>query len=112
MSKQIPLFKDFVDDEEVNKLKIDNLTQIGSSAHADHKRVKDEFVFFDNDTSGSEQTSVLSVGESETWKRIIVPLTDFHSSPLERELSLATVSGFKFERVTFLKILGHLRFLL
>lgn len=43
MSKQIPLFKDFVDDEEVNKLKIDNLTQIGSSAHADHKRVKDDF---------------------------------------------------------------------
>ena len=59
-----------------------------------------QFVFFDNDTSGSEQTSVLSVGESETWKRIIVPLTDFHSSPLERELSLATVSGFKFERVS------------
>ena len=29
-----------------------------------------QFVFFDNDTSGSEQTSVLSVGESETWLKV------------------------------------------
>lgn len=41
MLKQIPLFKDFITEEE--KTKVDNLTQIGSSAHAEHKREKDDF---------------------------------------------------------------------
>ena len=39
--KQVPLFKDFIKEEEKNK--VGNLTQIGSSAHADHEREKDDF---------------------------------------------------------------------
>ena len=53
-----------------------------------------DFFFFDG---GSEQKSTLSPSKSSDWERIIVPLSDFHLLPEERELNLTSVSGFKFD---------------
>ena len=53
-----------------------------------------DFFFFDG---GSEQKSTLTPSKSSNWERIIVPLSDFHLLPEERELNLTSVSGFKFD---------------
>ena len=43
MKNQLKLFKQFENEPEKKKIKTDNLTQIGSSAHADHEREKNDF---------------------------------------------------------------------
>ena len=43
MNNQLKLFKQFENEPEKKKIKTDNLTQIGSSAHADHEREKNDF---------------------------------------------------------------------
>jgi hypothetical protein len=53
-----------------------------------------DFFFFDG---GSEQKSIITPSESSNWNRIIIPLSDFHLLPEQRELNLTSVSGFKFD---------------